>query len=425
MIPIAGRRLPFVWVIFVGAFTVRLLHLYVGDAVPPQDTPDYDEIAANLINGDGFVSRENWFGYDMRSWRAPFYPFFLAAVYVLLGYSHLAVQLLQCGVGAATAVLVYRCAGLIRPAMAQGVGLLGMVYGPLAGVSSEVMTETWFIFWVVLAVYRLLQVLFGQGSNPKLYWVAGGAVGMAALTRPEGFMIWVAFGITAIWQLRRRGIVLVSWTGVALVLAVLPWSIRNYAVHGSFVPITTHGGFILARSHAPTPDWKREKAWGIEKRVFDQMPSEVERDRYWRAQGWDHIRSDPGRYLRHSAERFLRFWYFLRPGYNVWFMIVLPLFLAGAIRLGRRPEFQLIGIHILLSVFLYTFVLYGSTRFRLPLEPFFLVFAGAVVSQLAHKTRKAAVLWVGAIVALNILGYAIQDPLRSAVLSVLFAGNLK
>ena len=425
MIPIAGRRLPLLRVIFIGAFAARLLHLYLGDAVPPQDTPDYDEIAANLINGDGFVSRENWFGYDMRSWRAPFYPFFLAAVYALLGYSHLAVQLIQCVVGAATAVLVYRCAGLIRPSAASGVGLLSIVYGPLVGVSSEVMTETWFVFWVVLAVYLLLQVLFGLGSNPRLYWVAGGAVGMAALTRPEGIMIWAAFGITAIWQLGRRGVALASWIGVALVLTVTPWSIRNYAIHGSFVPVSTHGGFILARSHAPSPDWKHKNGWRIEKRVFDQMPSEVERDRYWRAQGWTHIRSDSGRYLRYSAERFLRFWYFLRPGYNVWFMIVLPLFLAGAIRLGGRPEFRLIAIYIMLSVFLHTFVLYGSTRFRLPLEPFFLVFAGAFVSQLAHKTRKAAVLWVGAIVALNILGYAIQDPLRSAVLSVLLAGNLK
>ena len=425
MIPIAGRRLPFVWVIFIGAFAARLLHLYLGDAVPPQDTPDYDEIAANLITGDGFVSRENWFGYDMRSWRAPFYPFFLAAVYAVLGYSHLAVQVIQCVVGAATAVLLYRSAGLIRPSAASGVGLLSIVYGPLVGVSSEVMTETWFVFWVVLAVYLLLQVLSGQGSNPKLYWVAGGAVGMAALTRPEGIMIWAAFGITAIWQLRRRGAVLASSTGVALVLAVLPWSIRNYAIHGSFVPITTHGGFILARSHAPTPDWKQENGWGIEKRVFDQIPSEAERDRYWRAQGWTHIRSDPGRYLHHSVERFLRFWYFFRPGYNLWFMIVLPLFLAGAVRLGGRPEFMLIGVYILLSVFLYTFILYGSTRFRLPLEPFFLMFAGAHVSRLAQQTRKGASLLVGAIVALNILFYAIQDPLRSAVLSILSAGNLK
>ena len=59
MTPVAGHRLPFIWAMFVGAFAVRVLHLYLGDVPAPQDTPDYDEIAANLIRGDGFVSREN------------------------------------------------------------------------------------------------------------------------------------------------------------------------------------------------------------------------------------------------------------------------------------------------------------------------------------------------------------------------------
>ena len=248
---------------------------------------------------------------------------------------------------------------------------------------------------------------------------------MAALTRPVGLVIWVAFGITVVWQLRRQGVALASWMSVALVVVLLPWSMRNYAVHGSFVPITTHGGFILARSHAATPDWKRDEGWGIEARMFEQIPSEVERDRYWRLQGWTQIRADNERYLRHSAERFLRFWYFLRPGYNVWFMMVLPLFLAGVVRLGGRREFRLVGVYTVLSVLLYTFVLYGSTRFRLPLEPFFLMFAGAFVAEFAQKSRKGALFLVAAVVAVNLLLYALQVPLRAAVLALLHAWNLK
>jgi 4-amino-4-deoxy-L-arabinose transferase-like glycosyltransferase len=425
MMPVERHRLPFIWALFIGAFALRVLHLHLGEPAAPQDTPDYDEIAGNLIAGDGFVSRENWFGHEMRSWRAPFYPFFLATVYALFGHSHLVVQLLQCVVGAATVVLVYRCARLTRPAMAIGVGLVGIVYGPLAAVSSEVMTETWFVFWVVFAIYLLIQVLSGQGPTRHLSLAAGAAVGMAALTRPVGILIGVAFGITAIWRLRRRGIRLILWVGVAVLGVMLPWAIRNYAVHHTFVPITTHGGFILARSHAPTPDWKRADGWGIEARTFEQIPSEVARDRYWRAQGWTQIQADIGRYLRYSAERFLRFWYFLRPGYNVWFMIVLPLSLAGLVRVGGSPEFQLIRIYTVLSVLLCTFVFYGSARFRLPLEPFLLLFAGAFVAECARKSRKGALSLVAAVVAVNILLYALQEPLRGALLPLLHAWNLK
>ena len=60
--------------LFALAAAMRLGYASLGVEVPSQDTADYDEIAANLLAGEGFVARENWFGFDMRSWRAPLYP---------------------------------------------------------------------------------------------------------------------------------------------------------------------------------------------------------------------------------------------------------------------------------------------------------------------------------------------------------------
>lgn len=91
---------PLRWGLFLIALSVRVIYVLQGYEVPPQDTLDYDEIALNLLRGDGFVARENWFGFELRSWRAPFYPFFLALVYGIFGYHHLAVRLVQCVVGA-------------------------------------------------------------------------------------------------------------------------------------------------------------------------------------------------------------------------------------------------------------------------------------------------------------------------------------
>lgn len=421
---VAGTSANVQLAVFGVAFVVRIIHLLVGDAAPQQDTPDYDEIAANLISGEGFVSRENWFGHEMRSWRAPFYPFFLATVYTLFGFSHLAVQLIQAAIGAATTLLIYRFAGLLYPPMALGVGLLAAVYGPLASVSNEVMTETWFVFWVVMSLLALTRVCAGEGTNLLCLLLGGGAVGMAALTRPVGALIWVAFGVVATWQLGRKGLRYTLSVGFIAGLMVLPWSIRNYYVHGTVVPITTHGGFILARSHAPSPDWKQERGWGIRKQLFESQPSEIERDRQWMKLGWQQIRSEPGRYLRLSVERFLRFWYFLRPDYNFWFMIVLPFFFAGTLRFSRCPRFSLAGVYLAVSLFVFTFVLYGSARFRLPLETIFLLFAGAFVTDLAQRDSRRAVLWVGLVVALNILLWAVETSLRNFVLTVLQAWDL-
>ena len=50
------RQLP--WLVGV-ALVARLVYVLAGVEVPPQDTPDYDEIAHNLLAGKGFVASSN------------------------------------------------------------------------------------------------------------------------------------------------------------------------------------------------------------------------------------------------------------------------------------------------------------------------------------------------------------------------------
>ena len=148
--------------------------------VPAQDTADYDELALNLLAGEGFVSRLNWFDFEMRSWRPPLYPFFLAAVYGVWGYSHLAVKFVQALVGAGTVVLVWALARALCPRAAPVAGCLALVYGPLVAISAEVMSETLFCFCTALAAWFST---VAEGRRKYLLF-AGFAVGLAALTRP-------------------------------------------------------------------------------------------------------------------------------------------------------------------------------------------------------------------------------------------------
>ncbi len=68
----SGQR--FLWALFGGALAIRIFYVSLGYEVSPQDTSDYDEIALNLLQDGEFVARSNWHGFEMRSWRAPFYP---------------------------------------------------------------------------------------------------------------------------------------------------------------------------------------------------------------------------------------------------------------------------------------------------------------------------------------------------------------
>ncbi|MEW6750969.1 MAG: glycosyltransferase family 39 protein [Candidatus Latescibacterota bacterium] len=422
----AARRVPQPWFVLAVALGVRLAYVSVEHSVPPQDTPDYDEIALNLLRGEGFVARGAWHGHELHSWRPPFYPCFLALVYGSLGYSHGAVRVVQACVGAGTALLVWDLGRRLMPAAALTAGLLAALYGPLVSSSYEVMSETWFTFLGVLSLSRLARATRGQDPGRDRLLLGGCAVGLAALTRPVGLLLLPAFALPAVLAGGRQGIRRTAWVAVGLACVMAPWTLRNWRVHGAIVPLTTQGGFIVARANAAVPDWRVPDGWGIAREVFERVPCEVERDRLWMRQGLQYIGSHPGHYLRLAGERFLRFWYFLRPDYNAWFVAVLPFFLGGLWLYGRQDGFVLLGAYTGISVLVFAFVLYGSTRFRLPLEPLFLLFAAAGAHGAAARWGGRKVLAIAAAVALANGALAWQEEaLRQAVLRLLAAWGLK
>ena len=425
--------------ILAAALLIRLAYVLWGPEVPPQDTADYDEIARNVLSGDGFVARDNWFGYPMRSWRAPLYPFFLAGVYAVAGFSHLAVKVVQALLGSGTVLAVYALSRRLHPGSALLAAAVAAAYGPLVASASEIMTETPFTCLFTWSAYLAVESGTAPGVAGRTWrrdLAAGVGAGLTALARPVGILVWPAALVVGALQgagswragaaARRAWAVRAAWVSAGVVAAVCPWTIRNAFVHGALVPISTHGGFVIARSNAAPPDWRLEDGWRIREEVFARTPSEVERDRRWLEQGLAAIAGHPGTYLRLAGERFLRFWYFLRPGYNFWFVLVLPFFLLGLRRYALVPGFSALAAVIGLSVAVFSLVLYGSTRFRLPLEPLFIVFAAAYLRDLwDRRGPRVAGAWVGAALVANLAALWQEEALRRGLLSLLTGWGLK
>lgn len=406
------------WIVFTLAIGVRLAIVSQGYSGDPQDTPEYDEIARNLLSGNGFVASEWWHGIELRAWRAPFYPFFLAGVYGIFGENHAAVRIIQCAVGAMTAVLVMRLGRKIDARIAPICSGLAIVYGPLAAVSNEVMSETWFAFHLVMGAYCLTPPAGVRA------WTGGGiALGLAILTRPVGVALGLALGLVALVDRNYRRLL---WTGGIALLVLLPWTLRNHAVFGTWPVLSTQGGFIMAHSNALDPDWRKPHGWGVPRDFLEAVPSEIDRDRIWRQQAVQFVRDHPDMYVRLAIARFLHFWYFFHPAYNIWFMCVLPFFLYGFYRFWRVNGYVLPALLIGISIALFSFVLYGNARFRLPLEPFFLIFAGAAIGHL-RKMRgwQCTVGLIGGVVLLNVWIAWQEVPIRNGLLTVLQAWGLK
>lgn len=412
--------------LFVAAAAVRLLYLSAGVEVPIQDTADYDDIAHSLLDGAGFVARDNWFGYPLYSWRAPAYPFFLAGIYGLFGPGHLAVQIAQALIGAGTVVLVFRLALRLCAAAAPLAGIAAVLYPPLVASASEVMTETLYTACFVAAVWAAIEARERASRGWSL--ATGCLVGLTAMTRPVGLLVWPAVLVVAAWEERRaaggrrRWLLFAAAVTAGTVVVLLPWTARNAIVHGEFVPLSTHGGFIVARSNADTPDWRQPQGWRIDRELLEGVPDEVERDRRWWRQGLSWIGGHPLGYLQLSVERFLRFWYVFRPDYNAAFVFVAPFFVFGLVRFGLQPGFRYATGVCGLSLAVFCLLLYGSTRFRLPMEPIFLVYGAAAAVEGYHRLGRHRLAMVAlGWSAVQALIWWQQESVRALVVELLTA----
>ena len=413
--------------LFAGAAALRILYVSVAPEAPPRDTPDYDEIARNLLAGQGFVSQENWFGHPVRSWRPPGYPLMLAAVYGIAGFDHRAVKVVQAVLGALTVVLVYLLARRLRPSAAPLAGVAAALYPPLLASADEVMSECLFTALLAAALWAVVESRHRRSRGGA--FGAGVLIALAGLTRPVGLLAAPAVLAVAAWEERAAlGAWLRRWAlplGAGVVVALAPWTARNGLVHGAFVPVSTHGGFIVARSNADQPDWRRPDGWRIDRGHFEAVPGEVERDRRWLRQGLGWIAGHPLAWLRLAGERFLRFWYFFQPGYNAAFVLAAPFWVYGLVRWVRSPGFRYPGAVCVLSVAAFCLVLYGSTRFRLPLEPFLLIFGAAAADE---GWRRGGRLFAGACAAWGALQGLVwwqEEAARAAVTAVLDAAGLR
>lgn len=256
------RWLP---VLFLVALALRLLVSVPSAQIPTlNDMGVYDQLAMGLQTGEGYVSRlEPHF----RSWRAPGYPYFLSAVFQVFGHSALAVAVLQSLLGAWSCVFVARIARhCIGPKEGIVAGSICVVDPGMLRFTGAFLTETLFIW--LLALLVLLCVRLPDRRQLTFAARVGLVLGCAILVRPSSLllvpflMLHLAIRLPAVTRTR-----LCVAVGVPLfaALVVLPWTLRNFQVHGEFVPVASIGGVALfvglpPSAIAPKLAYQREMA---------------------------------------------------------------------------------------------------------------------------------------------------------------------
>ncbi|MBI5232534.1 MAG: glycosyltransferase family 39 protein [Coriobacteriales bacterium] len=426
-------NVPFPLVIFVIALVIRLVPVLLARdlGIGLDDMFQYDMLGRSIAGGNGF----RWYAlsdldlirryvsidlstidYDPRgvltSFRAPAYPTFLAAVYVVsgLGFERfLAARLAQAVLSAALVPITYFVARRLfptRPRVAQWSAMALAVYPILVLYPIALVTENLFFLLALASVLALLKT----AESPKLGWfaLAGALIGLAALTRSVFLAVGVAAALWAWFALKRwQGALVIA---AAMLLICAPWMARNSILHGSLTGIETSAGYNLYLGYHPESTGTFQYGPSL-----DLLPvlDDVRRDRLGKARAFDFMRADPARVPALALARLGHFFglekralmYFYAGDYfghiatpllaTLALLFVLPFAIVSASALfglaladWRRPEIQLIGV-VLLAYLVPHVLILAEDRFHLAVLPLLIVFAARFWDGGLAETRAA------------------------------------
>lgn len=372
MTGLPGRSLA---AIFALALAVRLAALPItlpryewGRAYP--DTREYVAMAANLLDGKGLVVSQ-----AKVAVRPPLYPILLAPFRWALGDGRafaLGVILAQCAMMSLAAALAADLGGRLA-------GLACALHPELALYPSLLLSETLAVFLVVAALWA--------ASRHSLRWAlcAGACCGAAALTRASLLPLGLALALWLGWVLRPSAALLCV---AACAAVVLPWTLRNRARLGAWVPVTSKLGWDLYEQNCPeatggpiygTIRWPR----GV------QGMGEAEADRFLRGAALGWARAHPRRVLALTRARVRRFWNPVPndPAHRSPAFVLaglaanLPLFALAALSLFTALRtspalWTLAALPVLLLALVHA-VFMGSVRYRAPAIPALAILAAA------------------------------------------------
>lgn len=230
------------------AVAVRIgFALLVLDRGPQGDAAAYLALAASVREGHGLAIAEPTLGIVVRAFFPPLYPCVLAGWSALFGTSTWSLLALSTLLDAATAAAIGWLGARVGSAGAgRGAAWLYLIW-PSALFSAPLAQKESLCALLVVVLAAAWVAAERARSRWRPIVVIGVAAGLLALTQPGEAALAGLFGLVLIRRLRLSGVlggVLRVGVPAALIaaLVLLPWWVRNWALFGRFVPLTTASG---------------------------------------------------------------------------------------------------------------------------------------------------------------------------------------
>jgi 4-amino-4-deoxy-L-arabinose transferase-like glycosyltransferase len=270
------------------------------------DEADYLKLAQGLLNTGEYVATTEVPTVTLRAERPPGYSFFLVPLLAVSARFGVFAGQLLLFVG--TLLVLFSLAREVVGEQAALIAAVMISFWPtLVFSTGSAITEPLALFLTTASIWSFWRTL----ERPRWWaWaiVTGVAVGFAALVKPP-MLTFPAVWIIYIVLSQRQRLALTERCAIALVfmgLVVAPWTIRNYFVLRSFVPISTNGGSVFYRANNPlaTGGFTAKGERDLDALISD----EVNWNRTGFQWGLEWIRQHPvgfGELVLHKQRRFL------------------------------------------------------------------------------------------------------------------------
>jgi tetratricopeptide (TPR) repeat protein len=396
--------------IFTVAFTLRLIYLFQIDTIPLFDHLAGD--ARTYYQWGQRIAAGEWLGTGV-FYQAPLYPYFLGIVQFFFGETLWLVRLMQITLGALSCSLIYLAGQRLfsRPAgIISGFILAG--YGPALFFDGLIEKSILDLFLLTAILYVIFCV--GDEAKPAKWLGVGALLGLLALSRENTLILalvvpcWIALSFSRVAPIARLGSIGLFFAGVILVL--LPVGLRNLAVGGEFKLTTSQlgpnfyignnpaadGTYNSIRGMIGEPQLEGYDAKRLAERELKHSLSPGEVSSYWLDKSFAYIKTEPADWLRLLAKKWTLVWnareiedsddFYI---YRHWssllnvlgrlnhFGLLAPLAAVGLfLSLGQWRQLWLLYAMILaLAASVAVFYVFG--RYRFPLVPLLVLFAGA------------------------------------------------
>jgi hypothetical protein len=406
----------------IAAFGLRvslmwLSHYHENPTNPRFETMGLESslLAASIAAGRGFYGPYPDYQATTAA-LAPVYPFFGAIGYKLFHLDSFAAtivfQFINCIFSAATCWPIH---AIGKKLFGGKVGLGSAwlwVFFPYSVLLSLEWTWDQSLGTLMLALIVLgTLALRDSDSTSSLQWSGYGLLwGFTALVNPTlcimlpFFLVWLAF------RRRQAGLTslkLVATSVFMFILALLPWTIRNYYAVDGLVFVKSNFGLELWLGNNPavreiySPDLHPGKdKFQLLELVMDGEPNY---NRLKQREAIAFIKAQPRLFLKHTFVRIEDTWtasydsqldpWILRLGLrraDIWFCTIFSLFSLAGIIIALRSNFW-DSIPLALCVVLIPipyYVTHTSMRYRHPIDPFMVIFAVYAIAQILSAFRR-------------------------------------